>query len=191
VQQRCRNIDHDTTLEWGPTRHGRLWPRLLGRSCFISISHPRITTKRTDDQSLLLGHGGRALGRQSPRRPVSRQGRVGQEQAGGRAPRAGSRPADDRSSPQAQRESEELEDQERLGSRAVTCHRATATALLGREPWAGECLKGLQEGSHRARPAALHAGADTDTCGRGRHSHLARPCVAGGDRWLHRLGGFG
>jgi hypothetical protein len=154
-----------------------------------------------------MGHGGRRLGGQSPRRPVSRRGRVGQEQAGGRAPRAGSRLADDRSSPRvcsAERERGKLEDQERLGSRAVTCHSttATATALLGREPWAGGRLKDIKGTTATTTTTTItitttHPSTYTR---RRRHRHL-RPrapqpsrrgrCVAGGDRWLHRLGCFG
>jgi hypothetical protein len=52
--QQCRNIDHNTTLERGTESTRQDMDQTAGSSMFHLGQRPRITMKRTDDQSLLL-----------------------------------------------------------------------------------------------------------------------------------------
>jgi hypothetical protein len=163
VQQRCRNIDYNTTLEWGADSTRQVMAQTAG-SLMFHLDQPPKNNPRSEQMirvcsaaaagadwvvSLPGVHSAGTGGWAKSRLEAERHGPAAAWQTTGR-PR-GSRG-----------ERGKLEDQESLGSRAVTCHSATATALLGREPWAGECLKGIKGREPPPRtPAATHAGADT------------------------------
>jgi hypothetical protein len=90
--------------------------------------------KRTDDQSLLSGHGGKGIGSsvpaassQRPEHGWAKHWLVGERHGPAAAWRTTGSPAGEEG------EEGELEDQERLGPPAVTCHGATATARLGHD----------------------------------------------------------
>jgi hypothetical protein len=84
--------------------------------------------KRTDDQSLLCGHGEPGLDGQCPWRPVG-AGARGQEQAGGKSATGRQPPGRRQVVPRWRVKEGKLEGRAALGSRAVSCHDATASAL--------------------------------------------------------------